>query len=319
MVSVYPIPSLIKEADKSTIDLRRQQDYASDWKSTDFLRTVQSIYSQPHNSVTHWKSLDMTQKSSSQSWREHSWASYSGHKYSPPHWIWALSFTVTYASRLLTPLGYEAKLRFLQIRPDPSDQALHFNMVKSLQTIFKFPYDCGYILTSRQDFHSPVNTITWAKKTFSYTTYLITHTILFKQHLKLCLETETSPLINSQMGNTIESALTWWLYAILIPLNHSILQNRKLRCKRLLLYCICNVILCKKVPTSCCRNKANRFRIYIFLIVSPKITYNRKDISFFFKITQKKPWHSKNLSARLLGTLDICHVTQELHVSQSLG
>lgn len=86
-------------------------DYASDWKSTDFLRTVQSIKSQPRNSVTHWKCLDTTQKSSSQSWQEHPWASYSVHKYSPHHWIGALSFTAANASGLLTPLGYEAKLR----------------------------------------------------------------------------------------------------------------------------------------------------------------------------------------------------------------
>lgn len=96
-------------------------------------------------------------------------------------------------------------------------------MVRSLQIIFKFPYDCGYILTSQQDFNSQVNTVKWAKKMFSYANYLISHTILFKQHCKLCLETEAPPVTTCKWVIQ-NNALTILLYSILIPPNHSILH-----------------------------------------------------------------------------------------------
>lgn len=69
----------------------------------------------------------------------------------------------------------QAEIRFLQMRPDQPDQALHFKVVRSLQIIFKFKYNYGTILSSNQDFHSQVNTITLAKKVVSYTNYFISH------------------------------------------------------------------------------------------------------------------------------------------------
>lgn len=64
----------------------------------------------------------------------------------------------------------QVEIRFLQMRPDQPDQALHFKVVRSLQV-----HVWLWIYFAKQDFHSQVNTITLAKKVVSYTNCLVSH------------------------------------------------------------------------------------------------------------------------------------------------